>query len=190
MSKKQPHIDSEKAKAAQKIAEDAGFVAKTPAADDPFAEPPAEVLAFEPVALKVKRLNDEAKLPQRATPGSAAYDVSCIDSAAIAPGMSATVSTGLAFEIPEGHVMLAFSRSGHGFKHGIRLANCVGVIDSDYRGELFARLHNDGRQVMRVDPGNRVLQVVVLKLPEVEVVEVDELGASERGENGLGSTGA
>jgi dUTP pyrophosphatase len=109
---------------------------------------------------------------------------------AVAPGRSIVVDTGLAVEIPAGFVMLVFSRSGHGFKSGVRLANSVGVIDSDYRGEVKVKLQNDGSTNFEVMPGDRVAQAMLLPVPVVSLEWADELSDTERGANGHGSTGA
>lgn len=145
--------------------------------------------------LKVKKLHPEAKLPTYATAGSACFDI-----AVCAPGEdplvmgrgadAATFPTGLAFEIPEGMVMLVFSRSGHGFKNDVRLANCVGVIDSDYRGELAVRLTADhGERPLVVGHGDRIAQAMLVPVMQVQFEEVDSLSDTERGTGGFGSTG-
>ncbi len=145
------------------------------------------------IQLKVKRLTHNAELPKKATDGSACFDL-CADTTEsgvfIKPGEAATIDTGLAFEVPPGHVMLVFSRSGHGFKQGLRLVNCVGVIDSDYRGEVKVRLHNDGKGIASFWCGDRVAQAMVLPVPDVELVDTDHLTDTARGAGGLGSTGA
>lgn len=107
------------------------------------------------------------------------------------PGsVAATFDTGLAFEIPPGWVMLIFSRSGHGFKSQTRLANCVGVIDSDYRGQVSVRLTVDAGGGLSVAHGDRIAQAMLVPIPRVELIEVDELSDTERGAGGFGSTGA
>lgn len=146
------------------------------------------------VQLKVKRVHPDAVIPKYATDGSACFDlcaVDCGDQHPIYYQEGYTFRTGLAFEVPPGHVMLVFSRSGHGFKHGTRLANCVGVIDSDYRGELQVRLFADSpkRDVLRINPGDRIAQAMLVPIPSVELIEVEELTTTERGEGGFGSTG-
>lgn len=144
--------------------------------------------------LKVKRVHPDAVIPKYATDGSACFDlvaVGCGDQHPLYYHEGHTFRTGLAFEVPAGHVMLIFSRSGHGFNHGTRLANCVGVIDSDYRGELQVRLFADSpkRDVLRVNPGDRIAQAMLVPIPQVELLEVEELTPTERGEGGFGSTG-
>jgi len=140
--------------------------------------------------IKVKPLSPLAKLPKYATPGSACFDIATIDdNIDIGPGSSAVLRTGLSFEIPPGHVMMVYSRSGHGFKNGIRLANSVGVIDSDYRGELMVKVHNDSRARFSVGRGDRIAQAMIVPVQQTVFDAVDELGATDRGAGGFGSTG-
>lgn len=153
---------------------------------------------LQPV-LHVKRLNPEAVLPKYQTPGAACFDLhAVIPSDAIneraygitlSPNRPIIVSTGLAFEVPEGYVMLLFSRSGQGFNHDTRLANCVGVIDSDYRGEVRVKLTADGYGGMVVNHHDRVAQAMILKVRQWALVEVDELSKTQRGDGAYGSTG-
>jgi dUTP pyrophosphatase len=138
--------------------------------------------------LKVKRLDYRAVIPRYETAGAAAFDLTAIDAMNIRPGRAATLRTGLAFGVPKGYVMLVYSRSGHGFKYGVRLCNSVGVIDSDYRGEVQVRLHNDGDETVVVHAGTRVAQAMLLPIPKVELVE-GELSSTARGTGGMGSTG-
>ncbi|MCQ4311736.1 dUTP diphosphatase [Pseudomonas stutzeri] len=143
--------------------------------------------------LKVKRLNEAAQLPTYGTDGAACFDIrACIPGEAAFSTMhhpSVTVPTGLAFEVPADHVMLVFSRSGHGFKNNTRLANCVGVIDSDYRGELMVKLTRDDSDSLWVDHNERIAQGMIIPVQQVELIEADELSDSARGTGGLGSTG-
>lgn len=102
------------------------------------------------------------------------------------------VQTGLAVEIPEGHVLMIHSRSGHGFKHSTRLSNVVGILDQDYRGEIKVRLSRDNSgsdPVLHVNNGDRIAQAIVLPYPKVKFEVVDELSETVRGEGGFGSTG-
>lgn len=140
--------------------------------------------------IKIKRLHPEAIMPIYATSGAACFDVCALESARLNEytNPAATISTGLCIEIPDGHVLLIFSRSGHGFKHNVRLGNCVGVIDSDYRGELLIRMVAD-QGVYTIKKGERIAQALLLPMPTVEFIEVDALIDSERGGNGFGSTG-
>lgn len=141
--------------------------------------------------VKLSKRNDAALEPVYATDGSGCFDLYSIDDAVIHPGQAKDVGTGLSFEIPEGHVMLVFSRSGHGFKSGVRLANSVGVIDSDYRGEVRVKLHNDGASLdFMVKAGDRVAQAMIVPIPKVKFTFTDKLTDTQRGEGGLGSTGA
>lgn len=139
--------------------------------------------------IKTKRLTPEAKLPTYATDGSGCFDIYTTDSGYVVDSL--TFSTGLSFEIPEGYVMLVFSRSGHGFSKDIRLANCVGVIDSDYRGELKVKLTNDGQLGSRlaVQVGDRIAQAMVIPYEKVQFLEVDALSSTIRGDGGFGSSG-
>lgn len=139
--------------------------------------------------LKYKKLHPDAITPRYATDGAACFDIAAMHDAVVRNADPAIIATGLSFEVPPGHVMLVYSRSGHGFKHGVRLANCVGVIDSDYRGELMVKLTADDRRAMNVYAGDRIAQVMIIPIPSVELVEADELSETARGGNGLGSTG-
>jgi dUTP pyrophosphatase len=140
--------------------------------------------------IKIKLLSPQAKMPVYATAGSACFDIATVDdNVDIRPGSWAVLGTDLAFEIPPGHVMMVYSRSGHGFKNGIRLANSVGVIDSDYRGELKIKLHNDSSRVFSVNCGDRIAQAMIVPVSQVQFNAVDNLGTTERGAGGFGSTG-
>lgn len=138
--------------------------------------------------IKIKKLSKEAVTPSYATDGSGAFDLTCTNSSVVLP--HGFFHTGLAFEIPKGSVMLLFSRSGHGFAKDIRLANCVGVIDSDYRGEVKIKLANDGVHFQKFNAGERIAQAIVIPVPQVEFEVTEELEETERGEGGFGSTGA
>lgn len=146
--------------------------------------------------LKFKKLHPAAVTPQYATPGAACFDLHAIISETEAHMVmmgALTFRTGLAVEVPAGHVMLIFSRSGHGFKNDVRLSNCVGVIDSDYRGELQVRLRADSTVAsagIAVRNGDRIAQAMIVPIPAVELEEVGELTDTARGAGGFGSTGA
>lgn len=160
---------------------------------------PGAIRALEPglpvypipgdIVVVIKHLSDRAKTPTYGSAGAACFDLYAADTLAVAPGRSAVVPTDLAFEVPEGYVLMIYSRSGHGFKSGVRLANGTGIVDSDYRGHVPVCLHNDGRDVFYVRQGDRVAQAQITPVPRVEFVVVDELSSTERGENGFGSTG-
>ncbi len=144
--------------------------------------------------VRFKKLTPDAKIPYYATKGAACFDIcrTDIESESTYTGaFSITFKTGLAVEVPEGYAMLIFSRSGHGFTHDVRLANCVGVIDSDYRGELKVKLTSDRESgnTLITNPGDRIAQGMVIPVEEVQFLEVQELSGSERGEKGFGSTG-
>lgn len=136
-----------------------------------------------------KKLHPDAQLPVYATAGAACCDLFSMDSAVVPAGGAVTVSTGLAVNLPDNLAMLIHSRSGHGFKHGVRLANATGVIDSDYRGVILVRLHNDGNVPYRVEAGERIAQAMFIETLQYPIVEVQDVGSSERGEGGIGSTG-
>lgn len=140
--------------------------------------------------INIVKLHPEAVVPEYATPGAACFDLVSIDEMAIGAGAAHTFRTGLAFEVPAGWVMMVYSRSGQGFKHGVRLANCVGVIDSDYRGEVLVRLANDGLRTLRVCAGDRIAQAMIVPVQQVEFNVVAQLSETERGTGGFGSTGA
>ena len=143
-------------------------------------------------ALKVRRTRPGAKLPCRATAGAAAYDLcACLEKDVVIPaGGYAAVPTGIAIELPdESCVALVFSRSGHGFKKGVTLTNSVGVIDSDYRGELTVGLINHGKEPFKICAGDRIAQLMIIKLADLALTRVDVLDDTERGEGGFGSTG-
>ena len=145
--------------------------------------------------LKVKRLHPDAILPKYQTAGAACFDLHAVcdeGSKFVPPGSPEKFRTGLSFEVPAGHVMLIYSRSGHGFGLDTRLANCVGVIDSDYRGEVHVKLTRDSSENvvwLGVSTGDRIAQAMILPIPLVEIVEADGLSETERGTNGFGSTG-
>jgi dUTP pyrophosphatase len=140
--------------------------------------------------IKIKPLSPLAQMPAYATAGSACFDIATIDdNVDIGPGSGAVLRTGLAFEIPSGHVMMVYSRSGHGFKHGIRLSNSVGVIDSDYRGELMVKVHNDSRVRFSISRGDRIAQAMIVPVQQVEFEAAEDLTNTDRGTGGFGSTG-
>jgi dUTP pyrophosphatase len=139
--------------------------------------------------LRITRLRPEAVVPERAYAGDAGLDLSSCERVELAPGERALVPTGLAVAIPEGHAGFVQPRSGLAAKHGITIVNTPGLIDSGYRGEVqIALLNTDARETFVVEEGMRIAQLVVLALPRVELVEVDELPSSERGVRGFGSS--
>lgn len=146
------------------------------------------------IPVGVKRLTDTAILPAFATAGAACFDLhadlkSEDGCEQIIFSYEHVFRTGLAFDIPKGYALMVYSRSGHGFKNDVRLANCVGVIDSDYTGEVKLKLTIDHNGSFTVSHGDRIAQAMLIKVPCVQLVEVDELKTTERGANGFGSTG-
>lgn len=142
--------------------------------------------------LKIKLLSPKAVMPKYATPGSAAMDLSaCMDEAVtLAPGQRALIPTGIAISLPSPqYVALVFVRSSMGIKYGIGLSNGVGVIDSDYRGEIRVGLTNLSDVPYTVQPGDRVAQLAVMPVAQVQPVQVEELDETDRGVGGFGSTG-
>ncbi|HZO96565.1 MAG TPA: dUTP diphosphatase [Gaiellaceae bacterium] len=141
------------------------------------------------IELPVRRLHPAATLPARAYAGDAGFDLASCVRVELAPGERALVPTGLAVAIPEGYAGFVQPRSGLAARHGISIVNTPGLVDAGYRGELkVALLNTDPREPFVVEPGMRIAQLVVLPVPEVELVEVDELPASERGVRGFGSS--
>ncbi len=142
--------------------------------------------------LPIKKLDPAAILPRYATPGAAGADLCALpvgEPITIHPGKTVLIRTGLAMAIPEGYVGLIYARSGLASKQGLAPANKVGVIDSDYRGEVMVALHNHSECPRRVTPGDRVAQLVLTPVLVAEITETDALADTERGEGGFGSTG-
>ena len=141
------------------------------------------------IELPVRRLRPDAALPTRAYAGDAGFDLAACERVELGPGERAAVPTGLAVAIPEGYAGYVQPRSGLAARNGLTIVNTPGLVDSGYRGELVVILLNTDREVpFVVEPGMRIAQLVVLPVPEVELVEVDELPASERGVRGFGSS--
>lgn len=149
----------------------------------------SQVETLKQPAIEVLALVDDAMPPTIATEGSSGFDMYATSTVTIEPGKSATVGTGIGIAVPPGLAMFLFSRSGHGFKHGIRLANAVGVIDSDYRGEIKAKIHNDGEEPYTIHKGERFVQGVLVPYLKPAFVLVDSLSETERGTGGMGHTG-
>ena len=133
--------------------------------------------------IKIQKLNENAKLPTRGSAAAAGYDLyAAIDKYInIGPHETVMIGTGLAFELPDGTFGAIYPRSGIASKRGLRPANCVGVIDSDYRGEIKVALHNDSKE--------RIAQIILQSYLPMTFVEVDELNTTSRGTSGFGSTG-
>ena len=142
--------------------------------------------------IKIKKLRESARIPTRGSAHAAGYDLyACLENDAVIPAHgTAMIGTGLSVAVPEGYFGAVFARSGLASKQGLRPANCVGVCDSDYRGEYIVALHNDSEESRCVKDGERIAQLVVIPYLSVEFDEVDELDETERGAGGFGSTGA
>jgi dUTP pyrophosphatase len=141
------------------------------------------------IELPIRRLREDAVLPQRAYGGDAGLDLASCERVELAPGERATVPTGLAVAIPEGYAGFVQPRSGLAMRHGITIVNAPGLVDSGYRGELqVVLLNTDARERFVVEPGMRIAQLVVLPIPGVELVETEDLPQSERGVRGFGSS--
>jgi len=132
--------------------------------------------------IKIRKLHKNAVIPTYATDGSGAFDLTAISK------QGQVYGTGLSVEVPKGHVLYIYGRSGLAFNESIRLANCVGIVDSDYRGEIKVKLESDGYGHFPVS-GDRIAQGIILKVPHIEFEEVEELSDTQRGANGFGSSG-
>jgi dUTP pyrophosphatase len=151
------------------------------------------------VQMRVKRVHPGAILPTYQNDGDACFDLHCISGALIgwrktgceeALGLAVEFRTGLAFEVPGGYALMIYSRSGHGFNHGLRLSNCVGVIDSGYRGEVKVKLRLDTwGEHYGVMAGDRIAQAMLIPVPHVRLVLAEDLTDTTRGTGGFGSTG-
>ena len=141
--------------------------------------------------IQVKRLRPGAQLPTAGSRYAAGYDLhACLDApVTIPPHATAMIGTGLALAIPEGWFGAIFARSGLAAKQGLRPANCVGVCDSDYRGEYIIAIHNDSGEARTVSPGDRIAQLVVLPCVSADFTPADSLPDTERSDGGFGSTG-
>jgi len=140
--------------------------------------------------LRFARLTETAAAPTRAHDDDAGYDLRASETATLAPGGRASVGTGVAVAIPEGHAGLVLPRSGLAARHGISLVNAPGLIDAGYRGEVRVLLLNTDREaVFDVAPGDRIAQLVIVRHEAPELVEVDSLDETVRGDGGFGSTG-
>ena len=141
--------------------------------------------------INVKKLNDLAKLPTRGSEYAAGYDLYAATSynIEIQPHTTVKIGTGLSFELPQGTFAAIFPRSGIATKRGLRPANCVGVCDSDYRGEYIVALHNDTDEVQNIEPQERIAQMILLPFVEMNFNEVEDLSDTDRGNGGFGSSG-
>jgi len=141
------------------------------------------------IELPIRRLRDDAVVPTRAYAGDAGLDLASCDRVELGPGERAVVATGLAVAIPDGYAGFVQPRSGLAAKHGITIVNSPGLVDAGYRGELkVVLLNTDASESFVVEPGMRIAQLVVLQVPWLDPVEVEELPESERGVRGFGSS--
>lgn len=151
-----------------------------------------DILGGISLQLKIKKVRENAILPVRATDGSAGMDLHAWleEPLTVAPGERVRIPTGIAIGLPSAEtVALVFARSGLAIKHGLTLSNCVGVIDSDYTGELQVGMINQGTESYTVQPDERIAQLVILPVLTPELVETDTLEETARGAGGFGSTG-
>jgi dUTP pyrophosphatase len=141
------------------------------------------------IEIPIRRLRPDAVVPARAYVGDAGVDLVACERVELGPGERAVVGTGVAVAIPTGFAGFVQPRSGLAARHGITIVNAPGLVDSGYRGEVrVVLLNTDRREPFVVEPGMRIAQLVVLAVPEAELVEVDELPATERGVRGFGSS--
>ena len=142
--------------------------------------------------IKIKKIKENAVIPTRGSMQAAGYDLyACLETEKvdIAPHRTEKIGTGLSIAVPDGYFGAIFARSGLALKQGLRPANCVGVADSDYRGEYIVALHNDTDEIKTVENGERIAQLVIMPYLSVQFIETDSLDETERGAGGFGSTG-
>ena len=141
--------------------------------------------------MNIKKLTSTAIIPTRGSEKAAGYDLYADTNSVveIKPHKTKKINTGIAIMIPNGYYGAIVARSGLSTKKGLRPANCTGIIDSDYRGDIIVALHNDSDEVQTIEPHERIAQLIICPFLSVEFNEVDELDETERGENGFGSTG-
>lgn len=142
--------------------------------------------------MNIRLLNDLAQMPVRGSEQAAGWDLHAAieDKVIIPPHCTVKIGTGLAMAIPDGTFGALFPRSGIASREGLRPANCVGVIDSDYRGEIIAAIHNDSNEYRTIIPGERIVQLIIMPYINIDSFDVvDNLNTTERGTGGFGSTG-
>lgn len=141
--------------------------------------------------VQIKKLRPDAVIPTRGSESAAGYDLyACLDEPiVIQPGRTEKIGTGITAALPDGTFGACFARSGLAFRQGLRPANCVGVVDSDYRGEYIVALHNDSEEPRTVHSGDRIAQLVIIPYYAVSFEETEELDETGRGAGGFGSTG-
>ena len=147
------------------------------------------------IQVKIKRLTDTAILPTYGSEKAAGMDLYadvkslCLKRASIAPGECMKIPTGFAFELPEGYCTLILARSGLSTKKGLRPANCVGLCDEDYRGNYIVPLYNDSDEIQTIEHGDRIAQIMFVPYVQGNLIEVDNLSDTDRGNGGFGSSG-
>ena len=143
--------------------------------------------------MKIMKIYDDAILPTRGSAEAAGYDLYARlrehETLQILPHQTTKIGTGIAIECPKGYFAGIFARSGLATKPGLRPANCVGVVDSDYRGEIIVAIHNDSDETRYIENGDRIAQLIIIPYLSVELEKVKELTETERGDGGFGSTG-
>ena len=141
--------------------------------------------------ISIQLLNDLAKVPTRGSEYAAGYDLYAATEydIEIMPHSTVKIGTGISMELPEGTFGAIFARSGLATKKGLRPANCIGVCDSDYRGEYIVPLHNDTDEIMSIEPGERIAQLIIMNFNPIEFNMVNSLSDTERGDGGFGSSG-
>ena len=143
--------------------------------------------------MKIMKIYDNAILPTRGSAEAAGYDLYARlkehETLQILPHETTKIGTGIAIECPKGYFAGIFARSGLATKQGLRPANCVGVVDSDYRGEIIVAIHNDSDEIRYIENGDRIAQMILIPYIPMTFIETDELSESGRGQDGFGSTG-
>lgn len=140
--------------------------------------------------MNIKKISNKAIIPTYGSKNAAGMDMYSIDTVTIEPGQTVMVHTGICMEIPDGYYGALYPRSGLATKRGLRLANCVGVIDSDYRGEVIAALYNDSAAPQKIREGDRIAQLIINPYVRPDTLnEVDDLSDTDRGAGGFGHTG-
>jgi len=139
--------------------------------------------------LKIKKLNKKAVIPAYQTKEAAGFDLHAVEDVVVNPGERKLIGTGLAFETEFGYEVQIRPRSGLAYKHGITVLNTPGTIDSDYRGEIKVLLINHGNEAFEIKEGERIAQAVIAPVVQAQIEEVDEIGDTQRGAGGFGSTG-
>ena len=143
--------------------------------------------------MKIMKIYDDAILPTRGSAEAAGYDLYARlrehETLQILPHETTKIGTGIAIECPKGYFAGIFARSGLATKQGLRPANCVGIVDSDYRGEIIVAIHNDSDEIRYIENGDRIAQMILIPYIPMTFIETDELSESGRGQDGFGSTG-